>query len=206
MQGSALPTINRQLPRAFPRGDYVIVSLELRLPGEDSPLSPGFSATVSGWEKRSNASALACSRMGRDIDYGGADHETILRAFPELAPFVALHLSDPDGTPMHALANAWYFYSGGHEEYERKNYGQEYIDRHGTGLERACRTLRVDSIPEGLNEDEFRAFVDAQRERWAREAAEARALLESLPTLYELRGYDAYGERVPQRHYPNVTI
>lgn len=39
---------------------------------------------------------------------GGAAHDLILRAIPELEPIVALHLSDEDGWPMHAVANAAY--------------------------------------------------------------------------------------------------
>lgn len=40
---------------------------------------------------------------------GGCCHEIILKHFPELAPIVALHLSDEDGVPMHAEANANYW-------------------------------------------------------------------------------------------------
>lgn len=39
----------------------------------------------------------------------GAIHEEILRAFPSLAPLVLVHLSGPDGQPMHAEANARYW-------------------------------------------------------------------------------------------------
>jgi hypothetical protein len=48
---------------------------------------------------------------GRD-SFGGADHETIVREFPELADLAALHLSDIDGQPMHAEANGWYQLAG----------------------------------------------------------------------------------------------
>lgn len=43
---------------------------------------------------------------------GGCCHERILSLRPELAPFVALHLSDVHGAPMHSGANAWYWYAG----------------------------------------------------------------------------------------------
>ena len=50
-------------------------------------------------------------RNGRD-EFGGADHETILRELPELADLAALHLSDIDGVPLHAEANGWYQLAG----------------------------------------------------------------------------------------------
>jgi hypothetical protein len=57
----------------------------------------------------------------RDAKSCGCIHEEILRHWPELAPVVALHLSDDSGTPMHAEANGWYwlagFYGGAGEQY-----------------------------------------------------------------------------------------
>lgn len=47
----------------------------------------------------------------RDIG-GGCCHEHILKLWPDLAPLVALHLADQDGTPMHAIANAFYWLAG----------------------------------------------------------------------------------------------
>lgn len=43
----------------------------------------------------------------------GAIHEDILREFPELSDVVAMHLSDEDGVPMHAVANSFYWLVGG---------------------------------------------------------------------------------------------
>lgn len=40
---------------------------------------------------------------------GGAGHAEILKHFPQFADLAALHLSDVDGVPMHAIANGWYF-------------------------------------------------------------------------------------------------
>lgn len=179
--------IKRTLTRDMPNRDRIVAHLELRIADEGQRfvggLSPGFSATCEIYEARSNASGAARQKMGRDADSGGADHEAILRAFPQLDRFVELHLSDPDGVPMHALANSWYWYShwdgkGTHGVPGRSDY------------EVACRTLRVGAIPaeiprqrngEGNIPAEFVAFVDAQRERWANEAREARKMLESLP-------------------------
>lgn len=43
---------------------------------------------------------------------GGCCHDHILKLRPDLAPFVALHLSDKDGAPMHCAANAFYWFAG----------------------------------------------------------------------------------------------
>ena len=47
---------------------------------------------------------------------GGCCHEHILKIAPEFAPFAPLHLSDQDGVPMHAFANAWYWFQGAFPE------------------------------------------------------------------------------------------
>ena len=39
----------------------------------------------------------------------GAIHDTIEQHYPELAPLITVHLSAPDGVPMHAEANARYW-------------------------------------------------------------------------------------------------
>lgn len=47
---------------------------------------------------------------------GGCCHDHILNLKPELAPFAALHLSTFEGVPMHAFANAWYWFQGAFPE------------------------------------------------------------------------------------------
>lgn len=42
---------------------------------------------------------------------GGCCHEHILSLRPALAPFVALHLSDYQGAPMHTGSNAFYWFA-----------------------------------------------------------------------------------------------
>lgn len=43
---------------------------------------------------------------------GGAGHDTILKYYPQFADLAALHLSDIDGVPTHAIANGWYWMAG----------------------------------------------------------------------------------------------
>lgn len=91
----------------------------------------------------------------------GSLHGRILKAFPKLAPIVALHLSDENGVPRHAVDNGWYWY-------ER--------DR-----ETAARYLRVapEDLPEGMDREAFVAFIDLQRPRWRTEALQAFAFLKA---------------------------
>jgi len=47
---------------------------------------------------------------------GGCCHEHILSLAPEFKPFADLHLSTYEGIPMHAAANAWYWFQGAFPE------------------------------------------------------------------------------------------
>ena len=59
------------------------------------------------------------AKNGRRVwECGGCIHEEIVKHFPKLQPLVDVHLSDENGLPMHAYANAAYF--AGHEGYEKQ--------------------------------------------------------------------------------------
>jgi hypothetical protein len=98
----------------------------------------------------------------RDVG-GGADHAAILATFPDLAPFVTLHLSDTDGVPMYAKENGWYWYNAG--------------DRGTT-----AKLLRIPRglLPRGLTISQFGQFVDSLRPYWKYQSDQALALLDSL--------------------------
>lgn len=175
-------TTTKTIGRDLPNGDYIEITAQLR-EGDSRGLSDGFSVTCSGWEKRGTWSGRAAKRNGRESVYGGADHETILKAAPELYALVKVHLADPDGTPMHAEANGWYFYSGAHVDYEQKNYGEEYIRRHGSPQERAARCLHIDpdELPAGLDKEQFSELCRHLAEHvWPRQAKVAKQILESM--------------------------
>jgi hypothetical protein len=77
---------------------------------------------------------------------GGAIHDEILKYFPHLAPLVEVHLSDCDGLPMHAEANARYWaglskWSDGRAMSPRDNYGKIEIETDENGLEWSPKTL-----------------------------------------------------------------
>ena len=56
-------------------------------------------------------SITAEERIDGRVTAFGCTHDEILLAHPELADMVALHLSDINGVPMHAVENGWYWLS-----------------------------------------------------------------------------------------------
>lgn len=65
--------------------------------------APYFSLTADTWRHERGA--------WRE-DRGGCLHDLILQHWPDLAPMVALSLSDIDGAPMYALENGYYWLAG----------------------------------------------------------------------------------------------
>jgi hypothetical protein len=212
----------RVLVRDMPDRSRIVATLRIdHLAGNAHPY---FSATADVYEAHGTHSGAVRQRTRRDADGGGADHAAILRAFPGALPFVHLHLSDwPSGVPMHAEANAWYVLTGECARYETKHYGPEWPLRHGNGPTRAARILRLtgaDDLPYDvlrahaagtLDGDEtlrarFARFVDEQRPRWAAEARAAHDLLDMIPDLYALRGYDGSGKPCERVALPSWLI
>lgn len=153
---------------------------------------------------------------------GGCMHDDILLAWPEVAPIVALHLSNSDdGEPMHAEADGWYnmagalggagaqFHAGNSERQIYKADGSFDAYRKPTPDE--CLKFLAEHLRISLDEAEalrtkvaasidrqpgtvgyakackagrafFAGFVEAQRARWAQEAAAGLALIRSLGT------------------------
>ena len=172
--------VSKIIGRDLPNGDYVEIRAEER--DDSGTLSPGFSITLSGWEKRGTWSGRAAKRNGREEVFAGCNHDMVLAAAPELAPIVTAHLADPNGVPMHALANGWYLYTGKSAAYEREHYGEEYATRNGTPHEQAARALHIEpaDLPEGLDKDAFVAFADGLADRWAAQAQAARDALTAM--------------------------
>lgn len=138
----------------------------------------------------------------RDCDACGCLHEDVLKLWPELAPIVALHLSDSDGKPMHAEANSWYelagHYGGADEKYHagnsKRRYGGQY--REPTPEECLVNFARYVRIPleqarelaqQWARPDDwassrqwFKQWIEAQLPRWAAEAEAGCQLLDKL--------------------------
>lgn len=179
-------TITKTIARDLPDGGYLEVTAELR--DDSGTLSPGFCLTGSLWERYGTRSGRVRARNGADIDAGGQLVETMLTAYPELTPFARVHLAAPDGTPMHATANGWYFYSGGAAAYERSQIarGRDYgysrmLER--SDAQRAADYLRIDvaDLPTGITTRwAFDRFAETLADRWAQDAATAVAILDAL--------------------------
>lgn len=174
--GARRVTIGRDLPG----GVYVEITAEER--DGSGTLSAGFSVTGQVWERHGTWSGRSCKRNGRDSDGAGQIVDEIRAAAPELEPVLVAHLADPDGRPMHAEANGWYFYTGESARYERQHYGVEYAAQFGTDHERAARALHVSpaELPAGLDREGFAAFVVSLAPRWAAQSAAARAAIDAL--------------------------
>ena len=128
---------------------------------------------------------------------GGAIHENIISYFPQLAPLVRVHLSDLEGIPLHAEANARHWaglskWSDGSPMSPRTNYGRYPLETASDGLEWSplmlANHLRVE-VPEAREIREalargvtWRQILELSKlpDRWAREAAAARALLKTV--------------------------
>ena len=122
---------------------------------------------------------------------GGCIHETILAHFPHLAPLVTVHLSEADGRPMHAEANAR-FWAGFSEYAPTSNNPKDNpteTDEHGTFNpsllashlqcdDKTARELRQ-GLLKGLSWDRVTADLGLV-ELWSNQAGQARALLNEM--------------------------
>lgn len=171
-------TITKTIERS--RGKrFIRITAELR---ENHPLlSDGFSVTAELYEPRGTWSGKAQYRNGREADTCGCIHDEVLLFAPKLAPLVAVHLADPNGVPIHAVANGWYYYSGKARAWEESRANGR-IEGMLSDMERAARALHipVEDLPECMGREAFEAFAESLRPRWAAMAATAREVLEGL--------------------------
>jgi hypothetical protein len=155
-RGSSYVVAEATLDRKTADGFLVATAKLHKLAGNERPY---FSVTGELW----TSERTYLSQNDRYWREGGCIHERILAAFPKLAPVVALHLSDDTGAPTHDLANGWYWYEQGE-------------------LDVCARHLRVSvaDLPADADKEAFTAFVEAQRERWQKEANEAHDVIRRL--------------------------
>lgn len=166
--------IERSRGRRFMR-----ITAELR--EDHERLSDGFSVTGELYEPHGTWSGAAQYRNGRECDSCGnfaCLHDEIRLFAPELGPVIDVHLADPDGVPMHAEANGWYFYSGAARATDSPWDNRRGLSDH----ERAAEALNIppSMLPKRLDREQFAAFCQALRAHWAAQAAAARAVLVEL--------------------------
>ena len=178
----------RKLISGEPYGEAKQVELtvkaELIKLGGNSYAHYSITGTVKKLDKRYRDPIITC----------GAIHDTILKHFPELSPIVKVHLSEPDGVPMHAEANARYWcgfskYPDGRVMSPRDSYGKITIETDADGIEWSPDTLashlQTDratacELREGLKRGLPWDRVTAQLgliELWSKQAGAARKLL-----------------------------
>lgn len=170
------------IERTAANGDYYqIEATEKHLTRNPGPY---FSVTCTVWERRGNVPGKARANAGSEVDAGGCMHAEILALVPELEPVVRVHLAWADGTPMHARANGWYFYSGKASAFERDQVASGHDYGYSRLLEtsdhdRAARALNIapELLPRGLDEVGFNAFVDSLADTWFQQAQKARDVI-----------------------------
>lgn len=122
---------------------------------------------------------------------GGCCHDHILSLRPDLADFVALHLCDFTGVPMHGVANGFYWFAGW-----KGGLGEKYHAGSGSDAKtpERCRELFQENFratPEemavfdtcgAMTKEELKAVVEdlGLPARWRRESEAAIAWLEEL--------------------------
>ena len=106
-------------------------------------------------------------RWGGSRDaYGGASHNLIADLHPELKPWIALHLSDTEGVPLHAVENGWYW-AGGTEWVT----GDAQILAKHLRITKGQASKIIRDRDDGLfTKTDFEALVEGLKPRWKAEA------------------------------------
>lgn len=142
---------------------YTIIA-ELRLDDVCHNGHEDFAFTCDSYEILSNGR--------RQYNYGGSDHEAIIKHFPGLIDDIEfLHNCDYKGAPMYAVENTFYFI----KEHNRKAVKSNLY---------VCSEEEIDEAMKMSNKDElyFAAWLEEKHipERWKEAANKAIAKLESL--------------------------
>jgi hypothetical protein len=135
----------------------LLVKKQLTKIGEQLPY---FSITAEEWKTDSLG-----RKTGRDMISGGCQHEEIEERYKgQYTDLIALHLSDINGVPSHAVENGWQFYSRGEFDTLKK-----HLRINDKGLKELKELVSNSRI--GAPKQNFTAFVGLQKQRWAKEAA-----------------------------------
>ena len=96
----------------FDRTDLRTLSKEISYYGAPATITVSYGAHKMGGNPHAYVSVTAeiWRKNANDCDSCGQLHTEVLEHFPELADLVQLHLVSVDGTPMHYVANAKYWW------------------------------------------------------------------------------------------------
>lgn len=178
--------------RPYPKyGPKYKITVEAGLHKFEGDAHPYFSVTGHVWKPGA-----------RDWECCGCLHDLLVEQWPELAPVIALHLSDDTGTPMHAEANSWYqlagYYGGAGEQYHAGNSKGTYDGEYRTPKPEECLAQFADYVRIPVDEAQtlaeqwrcdddpkasrrwFGEWIKAQAPRWDSEALAARQVLDKL--------------------------
>lgn len=161
---------------------YITITTGLHKIGDQKPYF-STTATIHKYDNENN---------DRGFRSGGCLHDEILKYRPDLAPLIALHLSDEDGVPMHGEANGWYWLAGA-----LGGRGEIYHGGNGTDAKSPDECLRIFAkhcritVPAATDVGNVvgmfyasRAMwghiCDAMKPRWSREAEAGIEMLRNL--------------------------
>lgn len=122
-------------------------------------------------------------------DAGGCMHDVALKHRPDLKPIIDLHLSDLNGTPMHAVENGFYWIAGAAGGLGQKYHGSN-DDKHSV---RDCISIAMNHFRASkqdildligfamvLGKSAVENYCMWQETRWKQEAESAIKLIEKL--------------------------
>lgn len=133
---------------------YLKISIKLSDPCNNG--HEDFAITADEWENGCNLA-------------GGCLHGEILKYAPQFAPFVSLHLSDMEGSPMYGVVNGFYHFQ------QKAPFAQSYI--------RATKDQWAAIVSaQPRSEEEFSFLLESMgfRKQWQSEAKAAIRQLEKL--------------------------
>jgi hypothetical protein len=105
---------------------------------------------------------------------GGADHETMLKVFPELSKYINLHLSAETGVPMHAVDNGFYYLQNPHQ------YGRDVVAKHFRISKGDAGKLQKEVKSGEMDKEGLASYVKSQMPRWKKEAQQCIHWMASL--------------------------
>jgi hypothetical protein len=152
--------------------DYNYIVVYAKLIHSDGNRLPNFAVVSEIWgeprvkyrsKTKCRQRTVYQSKPDRDPDMRGCGHEYVLKAFPDMADIVSLHLSWMDGAPMYAFENGHYYLT----DKDRKGvygYGDDVAAKHFR--------IPIEDVPamRGWDKETLLSWIESQKDRWKFEA------------------------------------